>query len=720
MLAGLMLGCFGNDRTVSNGKSDALLTWSGAAEEPAGKLAWCLTPVKDPEGGPFLYKVRFRPTVRLDAEAQVIKSLTELLWVDVEAKQNGRGSLSAKAPGKVATSHCVAALKKMKVSTLIDFVVPITNLVLHAPSKEVRSTLWDDFVVEAVQSDLTLAHLFVWALTAVQSNPLAESGPRKDAEKKLSFVSGTLAGKVHLANIQGTIKAANEAAKHGRAIPQVPRRSTDNVTPLVDLLQRLHRIGQRIVEVQDRALRLQTLRDLIEKDVNPKMQDKTAVPVTMLAPGALNPPPGDGETAVLLRLTITEARVLSSKARAPYLVCLEVESEQCCAEAALDVEGPASRIWSMLTCKRRSRSSALEMLRTAGNRKQVAWHPSVCSRGTPTPDGAAQNFTKPRGCFKDETWDEVVKRVRRTSEFGSRPGWGLLPLIVKSNADDLRQEELAYRLLKWFQRVFRRHKLQLQLQPFFIVATTWDGGALEVVSNAISLSELKKSYEGEWKSLRAYFEKAFPVAENKAHGASKGDGPVSLNTAIMNFIWSMAAYSIVCYVLAIRDRHNGNIMIDDEGHIIHVDFGFMLCGAPGGKAVQHMGGFEHSRGFKLTHELMEVLGPQDGMAFKVFRTALVEGMLAVRQHAEELIALLQLNMLGSENVSMNCFCHPRGYHEAVLEDLCERLGLPGGREGTVQNDEEFKTSVNRMIDESVDHWRSRVYDTWQFHMNGVQ
>ena len=48
-----------------------------------------------------------------------------------------------------------------------------------------------------------------------------------------------------------------------------------------------------------------------------------------------------------------------------------------------------------------------------------------------------------------------------------------------------------------------------------------------------------------------------------------------------NFIHSFAAYCLVCYFLQVRDRHNGNLLLDAEGHVIHIDYGFMLNNAPG-------------------------------------------------------------------------------------------------------------------------------------------
>lgn len=83
------------------------------------------------------------------------------------------------------------------------------------------------------------------------------------------------------------------------------------------------------------------------------------------------------------------------------------------------------------------------------------------------------------------------------------------------------------------------------------------------------------------------------------------------------------------YLLQVKDRHNGNLLIDRDGHVIHIDFGFILSNTPGNI------GFEAAP-FKFPTEYLEVLGGVDGPAYVEFRRLFKEGFEAARKHCDSI------------------------------------------------------------------------------------
>lgn len=76
-------------------------------------------------------------------------------------------------------------------------------------------------------------------------------------------------------------------------------------------------------------------------------------------------------------------------------------------------------------------------------------------------------------------------------------------------------------------------------------------------------------------------------------------------------------------------------MLDSDGFLIHIDFGYILTISPRNL------GFETSP-FKLTSELVEVMGGINSDIFSNYRELLFNGMLAVRKHHKRIMALVDV------------------------------------------------------------------------------
>jgi hypothetical protein len=190
----------------------------------------------------------------------------------------------------------------------------------------------------------------------------------------------------------------------------------------------------------------------------------------------------------------------------------------------------------------------------------------------------------PSAAALKEPWDVKVRRIRERSPFGHLSNWHLMATIVKCG-DDLRQEMLAYQLLTTLQEIWRQERLPLWVRPYKIIACSAESGFIEPVLNTVSLHQIKKNSTA---TLLQYFLREFGSVNSEL-----------FLTAQRNFVESCAAYSLVSYLIQVKDRHNGNILLDCEGHLIHIDFGFILSTSPRNL------GFESSP-FKLTQEFVDV------------------------------------------------------------------------------------------------------------------
>ena len=183
-------------------------------------------------------------------------------------------------------------------------------------------------------------------------------------------------------------------------------------------------------------------------------------------------------------------------------------------------------------------------------------------------------------------FEKLKKKIRKTSKFGKLKNWNLRSFIVKSN-DDLRQETLSLQLLSLFKRIFENENLPIFIKDYSSIIISNESGLLETLLDSISIDGLKKKFKN-YTNLNDYFKSVYQKNVNKA---------------INNFIESLCGYSLYCYLFQVKDRHNGNIMINRDGYIYHIDFGFFLGDFPGGNLLQ----FE-SAPFKLTSEYVDLMG----------------------------------------------------------------------------------------------------------------
>lgn len=252
--------------------------------------------------------------------------------------------------------------------------------------------------------------------------------------------------------------------------------------------------------------------------------------------------------------------------------------------------------------------------------------------------------------------------------------------VIFKFGDDCRQDAFALQLIRVFQNIFAEKGLCVFLYPYKVLATAPGSGMIEVIPKAISRDQLGRERVN---NLVNYFSLKYGYREGHRY-----------TQALKNFVQSFAGYSLVTYILSLKDRHNGNIMITDEGHMIHIDFGFMLDISPGNINIESP--------IKITDEIFSLLGGTGGDAFSMYRDLMIKGFYILRKRAKEIVLLVDLGRHGG----LPC------YTPATLKNLVSRFRLD-------LKDEEVPGFVDKLIISSTKKLRTWIYDQYQHLTNNI-
>ncbi|RVD90670.1 Phosphatidylinositol 4-kinase [Tubulinosema ratisbonensis] len=273
--------------------------------------------------------------------------------------------------------------------------------------------------------------------------------------------------------------------------------------------------------------------------------------------------------------------------------------------------------------------------------------------------------------------DKIKNRKIKNEKIQNENNLEFKKIIVKMG-DDCRQDILTMQIIELFNEIFLKSELNIKLFPYKIL-TIRDVALIECVPDAITRDQMGK--EG-YLSIMDFFENKFGFRECKKY-----------DLALQNFVSSYVGYSLLTYFVNIKDRHNANIMINKDGNLIHIDFGFIMELSPGN--------LNFELPVKLTTEIHNLLKSGIKDYFEIYKEKMVEGFLAIRKYSKEILNLVRPFSF------LPCF------KKDGINNLINRFKFN-------LSDEECKEFVLTLIEMAKEAKRTWIYDTFQYLTNDIR
>nr|UXY88090.1 SNF1-related kinase [Cryptomonas curvata] len=276
--------------------------------------------------------------------------------------------------------------------------------------------------------------------------------------------------------------------------------------------------------------------------------------------------------------------------------------------------------------------------------------------------------------FLGKPWISKRKFLKKGVHFPLKKKWSIEYMLVKESGD-FYNEIFGIIFISQIEKLFQEQYLDLWLSSFYIYSIHSTSGLVNIIFNSISLHELNKARKNE-KNVSKYYTIT-----------KKGQ---------FKFIESLAGYSLFCFIFQLKDRHNGNILINLDNRLVHVDFGYIMGYLPGNLKFE-------ADSFKLSSEFLSKFNGKQTENFELFRELFLRGFIALKKNYPKIITILK------------SFSFRNDFKYNILykvKNFEKRFNLH-------KNEKELIKYCLWLIEESVENWKTVQYDKYQLHASGI-
>ena len=237
----------------------------------------------------------------------------------------------------------------------------------------------------------------------------------------------------------------------------------------------------------------------------------------------------------------------------------------------------------------------------------------------------------------------TFKLTEDTKEFNHHDDKDHIRVMFKYG-DDLRQDQLILQMINYMDSLLKNMHLDYEFTTYKTLATSKSDGFVEFVPNSKTIFDIKKEYNNQ---IKAFYEEI-----SKVNGETNNE---LYNKKLESYINSCAGYCVVTYILGIGDRHLENLMIDNNGRLFHIDFGYIL-----GKDPKPM-----PPPIKLCKEMVECMGGKGSKNYEEFQQKCVNAYWVLRDNARVIVNMFYL-MIDSGIPELNNIDNLKKLHEKFV------------------------------------------------------